>query len=309
MGLRDRLLDATVVASFDRSGWLRHAEAFDPAEMEVDLSGRVCVVTGANRGLGRATTEALAERGATVVMACRSVDEAQRVRSEIVAATGNERLEVREIDLASRDSVRAFVEALPFDAVDVLVHNAGVLPSERVTTDDGLELTVAVHVIGPHRLTIALRNRIRGGRVIWVSSGGMYTKRLDVDTMLDTEGEYDGVQAYAMTKRAQVVLSELWAAELEADGTVVHAMHPGWAATPGVQTSLPKFWKTMEGRLRTPEQGADTIAWLAISERARTSTGKFWFDRGQAKTHRLPFTREREEQRERLWALATSRSS
>lgn len=309
MGLRDRLLDATVVASFDRSGWLRHAEAFDPSEMEVDLSGRVCVVTGANRGLGRATTAALAERGATVIMACRRVDEAERVRDEVAAATGSETLEVREIDLASRASVRAFVEALPYERIDVLVHNAGVLPSERVMTDDGVELTVAVHVIGPHLLTSLLRDRLQGGRVIWVSSGGMYTKRLDVDAMLDTAGDYDGVQAYAMTKRAQVVLAELWAAKLESDGTVVHAMHPGWAATPGVQTSLPKFWKTMEGRLRTPEQGADTIAWLAVSERARESTGKFWFDRGQAKTHRLPWTREREEQRERLWALADRPSS
>ena len=309
MGLRDWLLDATVVASFDRSGWQRHADAFDPAEMNVDLSGRVCVVTGANRGLGRATAEGLAERGATVVMACRNVEQAAKVREQIVAATGNESLEVRRIDLASRESVHAFVDELPYERVDVLVHNAGVLPSERAMTDDGLELTVAVHVVGPHLLTSLMRERVRGGRVIWVSSGGMYTKRLNVDTMLDTTGDYDGVQAYAMTKRAQVVLSELWAARLQADGTVVHAMHPGWAATPGVQTSLPGFFERMQSRLRTPEQGADTTVWLAASERAGQSTGKFWFDRAEAKTHRLFWTRESAEQRERLWALADSAHS
>lgn len=306
MGLLDRMLDASVIASFDRSGFERHAGEFDASEMDVDLKGRVCVVTGANRGLGKATTRLLAERGATVVMACRNPDNARAVRDELATATDNDALQVRQLDLSQRSSVRSFADQFPHDRIDVLVHNAGMLPAERTLNDDGLEMTVAVHVVGPHVLTAALRPRLAGGRVIWVSSGGMYTKRLDVAAMLDTTGTYDGVEAYARTKRAQVVLAEQWAKELAADDTVVHSMHPGWAATPGVQTSLPRFWKAMDNRLRSAAQGADTIAWLAISERARQSTGRFWFDRAEASTHRLPWTREDDQDRERLWSFAMS---
>jgi NAD(P)-dependent dehydrogenase (short-subunit alcohol dehydrogenase family) len=185
--------------------------------------------------------------------------------------------------------------------VDVLVHNAGLLPLERQLTDEGLELTVATHLVGPHLLTKLLRPKLRGARVIFVTSGGMYAKRLDVDGMLANEGPYDGVAAYAMTKRGQVVLSERWAAELADAGTVVNAMHPGWAATAGVERSLPRFWRFMRHRLRTPEQGADTALWLAVAETAAGYTGKLWFDRQSVSTHLAWWTREGEAERQRLW--------
>jgi NAD(P)-dependent dehydrogenase (short-subunit alcohol dehydrogenase family) len=119
--------------------------------------------------------------------------------------------------------------------------------------------------------------------------------------VLRQEGEYDGVAAYAMTKRAQVVLSELWAEELKPSGAAVNAMHPGWAATPGVERSLPRFWKMMQNRLRTPQEGADTALWLAVAPRAGQHSGLFWFDREPAPTHMLPWTREPKEERQRLW--------
>ncbi len=235
-------------------------------------------------------------------MLCRNVAAGREVAAQIVATTGNEHVTVHAIHLADRASVEAFASGFNAD-VDVLVHNAGLLPDSRTLTDDGLELTVAVHVVGPWLLTKRLRPRLNGARVIWVSSGGMYTKRLDVDAMLRAEGPYDGKTAYALTKRAQVVLAEQWAERLADQQTVVHAMHPGWAATPGVQTSLPGFWRAMKNRLRTSEQGADTIVWLAAAERPAESTGQFWFDRAPASTHRLPRTRASTEEREHLWAL------
>jgi NAD(P)-dependent dehydrogenase (short-subunit alcohol dehydrogenase family) len=134
----------------------------------------------------------------------------------------------------------------------------------------------------------------------------MYAKRLDVDAMLRHEGEYDGVAAYARTKRGQVVLSELWAEQLAAQETTVHAMHPGWAGTPGVERSLPRFWQRMQGRLRTPEEGADTIVWLAVAERAAASTGLFWLDREPVSTDLFPWTRESGRERARLWQLCES---
>jgi dehydrogenase/reductase SDR family protein 12 len=109
--------------------------------------------------------------------------------------------------------------------------------------------------------------------------------------------------AYAETKRAQVVLSELWAEALRNTSVVVNAMHPGWAETPSVKTSLPRFHRVTRKILRTPAEGADTVVWLAASPRARESSGRFFFDREERRTHLLPFTRESEQERRDLWSL------
>jgi NAD(P)-dependent dehydrogenase (short-subunit alcohol dehydrogenase family) len=109
--------------------------------------------------------------------------------------------------------------------------------------------------------------------------------------------------AYAQTKRMQVVLAELLAAELEDSGVCVNAMHPGWADTPAVRTSLPRFWNVMRRVLRTPAEGADTVVWLAASAAARGQSGRFWFDRQARSTHLLPWTRERPQERHALRRL------
>jgi NAD(P)-dependent dehydrogenase (short-subunit alcohol dehydrogenase family) len=188
----------------------------------------------------------------------------------------------------------------------VLVHNAGVLPDERVETPEGLELTFATHVLGPHLLTARLRSALEASdeaRVIWVSSGGMLTRRLNVEDPNWRDREYDGVLAYAETKRAQVILAELWAEEFAGTSVTVNSMHPGWADTPAVQSSLPRFHQITEAILRSPEEGADTIVWLAASPAAQGETGSFFFDREAVRTHWLPTTRESETDREVLWDL------
>jgi dehydrogenase/reductase SDR family protein 12 len=190
------------------------------------------------------------------------------------------------------------------EPVHVLVHNAGVLPSERRETAEGLELTFATNVVGPHLLTRLLRERLvesAPARVIFVSSGGMYTQGLHVDDLQSRSGSFDGRVAYSRSKRAEVVLAERWAQELAGTGVVVHSMHPGWANTPGITSSLPAFQRVMRPLLRTPEQGADTIVWLAAAPEAAQTTGRFWCDRRVRATHRLGRTRESAVDRDRLW--------
>jgi NAD(P)-dependent dehydrogenase (short-subunit alcohol dehydrogenase family)/peroxiredoxin len=300
------LADPTIVFSFSRPGFQLHSLAFDPGDLDVDLDGRRCLVTGANSGLGFETALALADLGAEVRMLCRSVERGEAAATEIREHTGNARVRVAEVDLANLDSVRRVASGLGEDPVDVLIHNAGLLPSERIETPDGLELTFAVHVAGPHLLTKLLRSnldRSTEGRVVWVSSGGMYTRRLDLDDPRWDKRDYDGVVAYAETKRAQVVLSELWAEELEDQGVVVNAMHPGWADTPGVEQSLPGFYRLASPILRTPAEGADSIVWLAASEAGGARTGGFFLDREPRCTHYLPWTRETDRDRQALWRL------
>jgi dehydrogenase/reductase SDR family member 12 len=306
MGLFDRVLDRSIFFSFDRSGYRRHQKHFDPADLDRSMKDKVCLVTGANSGLGLAVARGLAARDATVHMLCRNAERGADARDAIARETKNPELHLHVVDISNLESIRLFAETFDVRAIDVLVHNAGLLPLEREITADGLELTVATHLVGPFLLTRLLQSRMRDARVIFVSSGGMYTKRLDVGAMLSDQGPYDGVAAYAMTKRGQVVLSELWARELSGTGTTVNAMHPGWAATKGVEHSLPRFWKVMRHRLRTPEEGADTALWLAVAERIAGETGKFWFDRRAVATHLLHRTREKAGEPQRLWDLCQS---
>jgi NAD(P)-dependent dehydrogenase (short-subunit alcohol dehydrogenase family) len=301
-----RLLDASILLSFDRTGYRRHAAGFDPADLQANLEGRVCLVTGANSGIGFETALALAARGASVWMLCRNRERGLAAVRDVRGRTGSRRVHPGVLDVSDAASIRRFVQSFEGPVVDVLVHNAGVLPDERTESADGHELTFATHVLGPWLLTKSLLPHLRksrDARVVFVSSGGMYTQRLSLHDWEWRKRPYDGVAAYAQTKRMQVVLAELLADELRGSGICVNAMHPGWADTPAVRTSLPRFWNVMRRVLRTPAEGADTVVWLAASPAARGETGRFWFDRRARSTHLLPWTRETSEDRQALRRL------
>jgi dehydrogenase/reductase SDR family member 12 len=307
----DALLDASIYWSFDASGYRRHERRFLPGDLALDLGGRSYLITGANGGIGLATARALAERGAEVHMACRDrergLQAAQRVREQ----TGGARVHVVELDVSSLADVRRFAGSFTAARLDALVHNAGLIPSQRQLTPEGIELALATHVIGPFLLTRLLEPRLalaKPGRVIWVSSGGMYGARLSLEDLDWTGRPYAGVAAYAQTKRMQVVLAELLAERWDGREIVAHAMHPGWAETGGLQTQLPGFTRFMAGRLRSPAQGADTVAWLCAAQEPAASSGRFWFDRRAVRTHYLPFQRERASDRAALWKLCEQRS-
>jgi NAD(P)-dependent dehydrogenase (short-subunit alcohol dehydrogenase family) len=209
-------------------------------------------------------------------------------------------------DLSSLASVREFVEGLTAreSRVDVLVNNAGVLLNERTESIDGIEMTFATNVLGPFLLTALLAPALeasRPARIVNVSSGGMYSQKIDVTDLESERIGYDGARVYARTKRAQVILTELWAARLRSRGVVVHTMHPGWADTPGVETSLPRFYRVTKPLLRSPAQGADTILWLGAAAEPGLSTGGFWHDRRRRPTHRVPWTKEDPRDRALLW--------
>ncbi|MDX2088481.1 MAG: SDR family NAD(P)-dependent oxidoreductase [Kofleriaceae bacterium] len=292
----DTLLTPLVPLSFGSPGLSLRRRAFDPLPR---LDGRRAVITGANSGIGRAACELLAGLGAHVTMVCRDASRGEAVRAEISEATGRgDLLALERCDLASLDDIVALARRLR-GPVDVLIHNAGVLPATRIDTTDGLELTWATHVVGPHLLTRLVAPLLgTTGRVIWVASGGMYLVPLVAPGTVPAP--YDGVRAYALTKRAQVVLAELWS-ERAPEGPRVVAMHPGWADTPGVRTSLPRFRAITRPLLRDAAGGADTIAWLAASPLDALAPGGFYFDRRRRGTHVWPWQRDSAELRDALW--------
>ena len=303
----DAALDRTLVGGYTRIGYaLRSPTWAPPARMD----GRVAVVTGATSGLGLAAATGFARLGARVVLVARDTARGERAAESVRerADAGAEAVTVLRCDLSDLGDVRRFAAELAAAAprVEILVNNAGVLTEHRETSPDGHELTLATNVLGPFLLTALLHPITR--RVVNVASGGMYGRRLDVDTLLDPADPFNGTKAYAMTKRAEVVLTELWARRLDPAATVVHAMHPGWADTPGLAASLPAFHRVAGPLLRTAEQGADTIVWLGAAAAPVHTTGAFWHDRRRRPTHYVRWTREAPEQRTRLWDACVART-
>lgn len=298
-------MDRTIGPGYSRLGFeaRRHFWPADPPANA--LEGRVALVTGANSGLGKATARGLAELGATVHLVVRDTARGEKAKAEILAAVPGADLVVDRCDISDLDDVRAFGEGFA-GPVDVVVHNAGVLPPKRTETAQGHEVAFATGVLGPFLLTELLSPALKksaDGRVVFVSSGGMYSQPLRMDDPEYRKGEFSGAKAYSRVKRMQVVLAELWAERLGVDGVVVHSMHPGWADTPGVTTSLPRFHRLMKPLLRTAEQGADTVVWLTASAEAGRENGKFWHDRRTRTTHYLPGSSESEVDRRALWTF------
>jgi NAD(P)-dependent dehydrogenase (short-subunit alcohol dehydrogenase family) len=313
-GRLDRALEASVVGSFTRIGIgvRRRIEHWEDPEG----SGRRVLVTGGNSGLGFATARSLLLRGARVLITTRDEDrgaEAGRALVESVASAGGDRdeiasrLETAVLDLDQLSSVRALAARQHLLAdVDVVVHNAGAMFPTRTVTGDDLEHTYQVHVVAPFLLTMLLVPRLAtrpDPRVVWVASGGMYTEPLVV-RRVDSPGGYRPSVAYARAKRAQVELAaELHRRLGERTGIAFHAMHPGWARTPGLASSLPGFTRLVGPLLRSPTDGADTIVHLALAPRrsAAMSGGAFWHDRRPRTTDRLRRTITTDAERAALW--------
>ena len=306
----DAALEIAIVPSFTKIGFSARRRLDDWRPLaEHDLSGRVVVITGATSGLGKCAGEQLARLGATIVIVGRSAERNAAAAEEIRAATANPHVGHRVCDMGDREQVRRLAGQLldDHDRLDVLVHNAGALTAERETAPDGTEMTVASQVVGPFLLTHLLLDRLSAaepGRVITMSSGGMYTAPLTVSELELSPDDYRGTKQYVRAKRAQVTLNEMWAQRYGDRQVRFHAMHPGWADTPGVEAALPGFRTVMRPLLRSAEQGADTLVWLAADDGQPVETnGRFWLDRRPRSIHKLPTTKRSDtaDRRARLW--------
>lgn len=305
----DSLLEFPVVPSFTSIGPAVRSrlDGWTPLSA-YDMAGRVVVLTGPTSGLGLSAAHTLARLGASLVLVGRDRGRTESVRSSLALADGVAPHSVVLADMSDLAQVRAAANAIRAerDAVDVLIHNAGALSAERRLAPGGLEMTVAAQVVGPFLLTSLLLHPLRAarpGRVVTVSSGGMYASGLTVENLQMGERDYGGAEQYARAKRAQVTLNEMWAERWGGADVVFHSVHPGWADTPGVRTSLPTFRRLTAPFLRSAEAGADTVVWLSADDRAVESNGLFWHDRRPRSLHRLPATRRSDtpRRRDQLW--------
>ena len=287
-------------ASYGKAGYEEAAKArFRPDDIPDRFTGKRVLVTGGNQGIGFEAAKWLAELGAEVHLACRSLPRAQDAKAAMQAAVPGAVVEVHALDVGEIAAVKRFAEDFKsrYNRLDVLINNAGCMPTERTTTSEGREAIMACTMGGTYLLTTLLQPLLArtdsaptAGRVINVSSGGMYTVSLPdakkTDLNFQSVSKYDGRLFYAVAKRLQVTITEVMAKRDPEKRVLYHSMHPGWAATEAVKTSINDFYESKKDMMRTARQGADTIVFLATSSKVDDQpSGQFWFDRQAVRTH------------------------
>jgi NAD(P)-dependent dehydrogenase (short-subunit alcohol dehydrogenase family) len=270
------------------------------------MDGRVCVVTGATSGIGKATAAALARQGAQLVLVSRDRGRGEAAAAEVAAAGGPApRLEVA--DLSSMAQVRALAGRLAaLDRIDVLVNNAGMMAAERRVTEDGYEEVFAVNHLAPFLLTGLLLGQLTASgpaRVVTVASGAHTAARLDLDDV-QLERGWESWRAYANSKLANILFTRELARRLAGTPVTANCAHPGVVRTRfGRETPQPMRTAVLLARpfLLSPQRGARTVVYLATSPAVATATGGYYV-KGQRREP-SPAARDAGTAR-RLWQLS-----
>jgi short-subunit dehydrogenase len=271
---------------FSAKGWNHRRKQFRATRAH---PGTI-LITGPTSGIGRSAAFSLAGKGCNLILVGRNETKLKSLEKELRQRNFEKEVHRYTCDMQDLNMVNRMCDQIRKDQrkIDVIINNAGALFSEARSME-GVERTTVVDLIAPWILCCRLLGQINsGGCMINVSSGGMYGSRLNISELKNPKVPFSGPKAYAAAKRAMHVFSAGLNAEIESSGIRIHCMHPGWANTPGVLSSLPKFHTITKRWLRTSFQGADTIVWLAMHN--PLPGGKFWLDRRIQPDHILRST-------------------
>jgi len=254
----------------------------------MELEGKTTLVTGANSGIGRATSEKLAERGARIVLLCRNEERCEAAKREIKQDTGNEEVYSLLCDLSLMSSVRKAVGEFKenFDRLDILVNNAGMISSKREITEEGNEKVFATNYLGHFLLTYLLIGKMKessSGKIVNVSSGVHTRGELDIDDLQGKDSKsFSGWKAYKNSKLAQVMFTYTLSKKLDEDPISVLSYNPGAVGTNfGSETRVTKvFYKLFSPLMRDPDVAGDEIVELIAEHDGET--GKY-FSKGEEK--------------------------
>ncbi len=249
------------------------------------MQGKVCIVTGANSGIGKATALGLAQMGATIVMVCRNQSKGEEAQNEIKEKSGNDAVDLMLADLSSQASIRQLAENFQqhYQQLHVLINNAGGVNLNRRETVDGLEMTFAVNYLAPFLLTNLLLDKLKASapaRIVNVSSESHQSGYIKMDD-LELEKGYRLMRAYGQSKLALVLFTYELARRLQGTGVTANCLHPGFVATTigqnGVGSVGRSIVKLIFSRLGiSPEEGAKTSIYLASSPEIEGVTGKYF---------------------------------
>jgi NAD(P)-dependent dehydrogenase (short-subunit alcohol dehydrogenase family) len=273
--------------------------------MQISMSGKVCIVTGANSGIGKETALGLAKLGGTVVMVCRDHPRGEVAQRQIRKESSNDRVELMLCDLASQNSIREFSAEFKqrYDRLDVLVNNAGVFLRERSLTEDGIESTFAINHLGYFMVTSLLLDLLKKSapsRIVNVASTAHRYGKLDIGAWV-TGRDYSSFGAYANSKLANVLFTYELARRLEGTGATANCLHPGAVGT-NLFRPLPGFVQALIKLVTIgPKRGAVTPIYLASSPEVEGVTGKYFVRCASVKSSEASYD---EEAARRLWEVS-----
>nr|WKN38120.1 SDR family oxidoreductase [Tunicatimonas sp. TK19036] len=249
------------------------------------MKDKICVITGANSGVGKVTARELAKQGAHVVMVCRNQEKAERAKEDILRVCGHDRVDIVLADLASVQQIREAAHHINehYPKIDVLNNNAGLIMGDRrQTTEDGFEMTFGVNHLAPFLLTHLLLDKVIAsgrGNIINVSSEAHRLASFDLNDLQYERRWYLGLKAYNLSKLCNILFTRELSKRLSGTNVVTNALHPGAIASNfgkgvpgvfGIAMTLSRPFMIGE------EKGAQTSIYLATSEEGYTATGKYF---------------------------------
>src|SRR5438067_3704438 len=265
--------------------WPNTRKEYYMPTLNTSMQGKVCVVTGANSGIGKATAMGLAQMGATVVMVCRDQAKGEGAQNEIKEKSGNDAIDLMLADLTSQASIRQLAENIEqrYQQLHVLINNAGGVNLTRRETSDGFEATFAVNYLAPFLLTNLLLDKLKASspaRIVNVSSESHQSGYIKMDD-LELEKGYRLMRAYGQSKLALVLFTYELARRLQGTGVTANCLHPGFVATNIGQNGVGSVGRSIVKLIFSslgirPEEGAKTSIYLASSTEIEGVTGKYF---------------------------------
>ncbi|HRI26456.1 MAG TPA: SDR family oxidoreductase [Chitinophagales bacterium] len=265
------------------------------------MKEKVVIITGANSGIGKAAAIELAKQGAHIVMVCRNKEKAEAAKTDIIAQSGNQHIDLYICDLASQKQIRQLAAELRknYPQIHVLLNNAGLIMADKQVTQDGLEMTFATNHLSYFLLTNLLLDVITAtpqARIVNVSSGAhQMVRSIDFDN-LQAEKSYSMWQVYGLSKLGNIFFTYELARRLAQQGcdTTVNCLHPGVVSTNFAQKETDAWWvklgfKLLKPLIRTPEQGAETSIYLASSPDVAGISGKYFDSKKAVKSSPLSY--------------------
>ena len=263
----------------------------------MDLNGKICLITGANSGIGYATAMGLAKLNANVVLVCRNKERGEPAQKEIIEKTGNKHVDLLLCDLSSFDSIRKLAAEFKtkYQSLHVLINNAGVMLSKRELSVDGFEMNFAVNHLAPFLLTNLLLDMLKKSapsRIINVASAAHKFGTIDFEDLQGENKKRRFMGLYGDSKLALMLISYELGRRLEGTGVTLNTIHPGVVNTNlGVDRSKPK--KGIARRFfKSPEKAAETSIYLASSPEVEGVTGKYFINKQEQKSSEDSYNNE-----------------
>jgi NAD(P)-dependent dehydrogenase (short-subunit alcohol dehydrogenase family) len=274
----------------------------------INMSGKTCLITGANSGVGKMTALGLAKMGAHVIMACRNKEKGEIARLDIINNSGNKAVDLLIVDLSSHQSIHNLAKEFTqkYDQLHVLINNAGSIYFKRYESEDGLELTFAINHMGYFLLTYLLLDIIKSSapaRVINVSSTAHKRAKLDFDD-LQNKKNFRGRKVYGQSKLANILFTYELADKLKDTEIAVNCLHPGFVATNLAKNNGILFkigMKFLRPIQISPKKGAETSIYLASSPDVNGITGKYFIEKKEISSSKESYNAEA---RKKLWEIS-----